>query len=248
MPLNEIKNRQLDPSSNCRHCGQLLKKESQLFCCSGCEMVWEILHNRGWDNYYNLKNQQITPPSELSSGGFEFLEETNFFENHVKEMSDSVFSVEFYIKGIRCAACVWLIEKVVHEHNEILDHQINMISGQLKLMFKKGAKLRLLSQELASIGYHVGLAPENQNTVNHGKTLALGIAGALAGNIMLLSFPLYTGGDTSNLAPMFGWLTFVLSIPLLFYSGATFFEKALKGLKHKVFHFDQNHIPKILSE
>ena len=71
-------------------------------------MVWEILHHRGWDNYYNLKNQQIAPPSELSSGGFEFLEESAFFENHVTDMGDSIFSVEFYVRGIRCAACVWL--------------------------------------------------------------------------------------------------------------------------------------------
>jgi len=81
-------------------------------------------------------------------------------------------------------------------------------------------------------GWKTGLKKENKK-----RLLELGIAGAIAGNGMLMSIPLYSG-VSGSMERLFETFSFVLAIPALFYSGRIFFKNVYSGFKSGVFPID----------
>ena len=226
---------------NCLHCGQALKKGETRFCCSGCEMVWNILHEKGLNRYYEIKGSQLNTPVELEDDTFDYLETESFRQKWVKSTREGHYESVFFLKGIQCAACIWLIEKVLGQTSGVIDFQLFMGTGKLKLVFTEAVNLRRLARELASMGYRLGLQAgseaEDQKR-RQTEVFRLGIAGALAGNLMMFSIPLYTGGDQSSLAPMFALINFVLSLPVLTFAALPFIRKAWSSARRGLFHLD----------
>ncbi|HOI31623.1 MAG TPA: HAD-IC family P-type ATPase, partial [Bacteroidales bacterium] len=69
----------------------------------------------------------------------------------------------------------------------------------------------------------------------------IGIAAFSFLNIMMYSFPEYLpGGDLleQDFKDVFGWLSFVLILPVVFYSASDYYLTAYKGLKHKIISID----------
>jgi Cu2+-exporting ATPase/Cu+-exporting ATPase len=63
------------------------------------------------------------------------------------------------------------------------------------------------------------------------------VAGALAGNIMLMSVPLYSG-VAGGYRVLFEWISFLLAIPSVFYCGRSFFKNVQNGIKNRIFPID----------
>ena len=43
------------PPGCCKHCGTELRPAQTDFCCSGCALVFQILSDRGWADYYRIR-------------------------------------------------------------------------------------------------------------------------------------------------------------------------------------------------
>jgi len=231
----------IDTKPACQHCGQPLRGNQQEFCCSGCEMVYSILKDRGLDRYYDLKGSLINDPVEVSEEAFDYLETESFDEIWVKRDVDGTKRVVFYIKGIQCAACVWLIEKVLNQAEGMVSHQLQMGNGKLELRFQDDMDLKRLARELASMGYRLGLqaGPETDDLKRRRREIIrLGVAGALAGNLMMFSLPLYTGGADSSQGTMFAWISFAVSLPVVFFAAYPFLSRAWQSIRHRMFHLD----------
>lgn len=69
----------------------------------------------------------------------------------------------------------------------------------------------------------------------------MGVAGAVAGNIMLLAAALYAGeftGIEENLATLFRWVSFGPALPAVLYSAMPFYRGAVAGLRARMLHMD----------
>ncbi|HVY55300.1 MAG TPA: heavy metal translocating P-type ATPase metal-binding domain-containing protein, partial [Thermodesulfobacteriota bacterium] len=109
------------PVSRCLHCGEILdtsntiESKGKLFCCNGCRSVYELLGALGPDDYYAIRESQdivrTTPPQDPASGeNYAYLDTESFADLYVSE--EKPHTMNFYVEGIECAACLWLIERI----------------------------------------------------------------------------------------------------------------------------------------
>ena len=48
---------------SCQHCGSPVPtSRADAFCCNGCAYVWQMLHEQGFEHFYDLKGTQALPP------------------------------------------------------------------------------------------------------------------------------------------------------------------------------------------
>jgi len=62
----------------CRHCGLPVpaarRRDGDEFCCNGCRRVYDLIHEGGFERYYDLKPDRTGPPPELRPHPFHWLE------------------------------------------------------------------------------------------------------------------------------------------------------------------------------
>jgi len=105
--------------------------------------------------------------------------------------------------------------------------------------------LKALVILLSNIGYEPYISLDDYSIgkkhTDRSLIYKLGIAGFAFGNVMFLSFPEYFEvGEfwLEQFKPMFRWLMFAFSVPVVFYSGNDYFISAYKGIRSKLLNID----------
>jgi Cu+-exporting ATPase len=152
--------------------------------------------------------------------------------------------VRFFIEGVHCSACLWLLESLPRVLPEsVRACSLNLSNSVLSVTLVRPESAGTVASTLSKWGYVPHLLRESDRVEdrirdgNRKSLIELGIAGALTGNIMLMSIPLYAGvkGEFEGL---FEWASFALAIPSLFYSGRSFFKNVLVGIQTRTFPID----------
>ncbi|MBA4148451.1 MAG: heavy metal translocating P-type ATPase metal-binding domain-containing protein [Verrucomicrobia bacterium] len=238
------------PSSSgeqqCFHCGTparnaSFRKENKAFCCNGCLTVFELLTENGLTDFYQLAdNAGVRVKASTKQDQFLFLDEPTVRERLVNFSNGKITRVSFRIPAIHCIACVWLLENLFRLKPGIGQSQVNFPLKEISISFEDDAvKLSEVVALLASLGYEPDLklsdleSPKD-NRVSRRLWLQLGVAGFAFGNIMLFSISNYLGLDTEQFQTLFGYLSFVLALPVVFYSAADYWKAAWIGLRRKL--------------
>lgn len=239
-------------SDECLHCGLPVPADRQQandpFCCSGCASVHAILNESGLDEtYYRLrdasdrKSMRRAAKTDHQTGLLDELDSEVFLENHSTRLDGGTYRTHLYLDGVHCAACVWLVERLPQELEGVSGAHLNLPRARLTVDWSPGEqKLSGIATWLASFGYAVQPrvdgeeAPESRE--ERRLLIRMGVAWALAGNIMLLAFALYSGlGDENpNLYHAARGLSLLLAIPAVFYGGSVFFSKAWHSIRLSV--------------
>lgn len=151
------------------------------------------------------------------------------------------------VQGIRCAACVWLLQTVWRRLPGAIDIRLDASLGRATLVYARGAETaaRFL-QTAARLGYPIAPASRHLQR-DTGLLLRLGICAAVAMNAMILAVSLYFGLDGSGadaasgdevLRPLFGWVLTILGTISVVVGGPVFFRAAFAGLRARVVHMD----------
>ncbi|MEL7370334.1 MAG: heavy metal translocating P-type ATPase metal-binding domain-containing protein, partial [Myxococcota bacterium] len=235
----------------CDHCGlpvpsgRFDPKASHQFCCSGCQTVFEVIHAGGFESFYALRDRlpRRQAPSRRS---FEEFDDPAFMSKHAQVRDDELASTELYLEGVHCSACLWLIEKSMAAVQGVTEAKLNFAQSRLSLTWCPSERpLSAIAERLAALGYtphpvSAG-APHIQRKEERRALMRLGVAGAVAGNVMLLAFALY-GGDASGMdaahRQLFRYMSLIVSIPSVVFAAAPFFRGAWAGLRVGVLHMD----------
>lgn len=224
-------------AQQCKHCHLPLRAQQQDFCCSGCETVFHILEERGWTDYYRLREAEggRAVPFDLETDpaqtDYAYLNSDAYRRDHVSSDDAGVLQTVWFLDGIQCGACLWLIEKYVRSQPQVCDLEVRMGDGRTTLYFREGCDLEALAKGLDKLGYRVGLRAESDGGRDP-ELLRVGVCGALAGNMMLMSLPFYTGLEDGVYAQIFAWTGFVLATLIMGYGAKVFFYRSWTGLKH----------------
>lgn len=237
----------------CIHCGADCGSapvlwENKPFCCHGCKTVYQILHQNEMEQYY-----EIQPMSGIRIDTGQPLKKFAFLDNQeinekLLDFNDGISSkVRFFVPAIHCASCIWLLEHLDTLHSGIVFSSVNFPKKEVNITFKNDQiTLRQLAELLAAIHYVPEITLEHLegkkgSKSNRSLLVKIGIASFSFLNIMMYSFPEYLpGGDLleQNFKHIFGWLSFVLILPVVFYSANDYYLSAWKGLKHKIISID----------
>lgn len=241
-------------AEKCFHCGQPIEKErisfdEHIFCCNGCRSVYEILNVNHLTTFYALNKNAGTRP-DPRAGEFDYLDTPEIFERVTDFSEGGTTVVTFKIPVIHCSSCIWLLESLPKLNPAIRHGQVNFTRKTLQVTFKEEEiKLSAVAQFLNSLGYkpviNLQTADKKPDALDKSLLLKLAVAGFAFGNGMFFSYPEYASellGTTDfwieTYKPLFRFILFLLSTPVVFYSASDYFKSAWYGLKHRVINID----------
>ncbi len=238
----------------CNHChlefseNVMIKENDLNFCCKGCQGVYHILKDDGLDSFYDkLGNKTIAPPLKIANDDISKFDSKNFLDNYVSTTKDGFSQIDLIIEGIHCAACVWLNEKVLYETKGIIEANINFTSNKARIVWDEDKlKLSEIILKIRAIGYNAyaydsSVADEQASKAKRDYFIRMMVAVIASMNIMMLSVAKYTGfftGISEEVKNMIHIGEFLLSTPVLFYSGWIFFKGGYYGLKNRMVNMD----------
>lgn len=235
----------------CFHCGDECKDNSirideKLFCCNGCKTVYEILDQNKLCNYYNLDQTPGISPSLNFGNRFDYLDDPSTIQKILDFQDENISKATFHIPQMHCSSCIWLLENLYKLNTAVSFSQVNFLKKELSITFNHSKiSLKELVKLLTSIGYEPQILLESveqkpDNKVSQTLHLRIGVAGFCFLNVMVFSFPEYLGIDVSDsfLKNFFVTLNFILSLPVVFFSGWEYFGSAIKGLRKKIINID----------
>lgn len=238
---------------HCYHCGdecvsQPIVAHEKPFCCEGCKAVYELLEENGLCNYYDLdKNPGISLKQPAAREAYDFLAEEAIVKRLIDFTDGKTTRITFYIPSIHCSSCLWLLENLPKLMPAVIGSRVNFVKKELTLSYQQQVvTLRQVVEMLASLGYAPLITleddtPKERKASPHRKLyMQLGVAAFCFGNMMLLSFPEYLGfqGDEEHLKEFIGYLNFLLSLPVVFFSAQGYFAGAYNGLRKKFVSID----------
>ncbi len=233
----------------CVHCGNPVPKfSSSEFCCLGCKRVYQWIQGHQLEKYYDLKNKTraFRKLNRVGSAtgaqeNFHYLDEPQFLKLYSWETSEGRW-MNFYLQGVHCAACIWLTEKVA----DLVDHvslvRLNLGSSVATVQIDAQGSFSAVASALQSMGYpphpvQPGESGELQKRENRVFLARIGVAGAMAGNIMLLAVSLYAGA-TGAMAEEFRWISGLLFLPVLLFSATPFYQSAWSAIRAREISID----------
>ncbi len=135
-----------DAANLCFHCGQPVPAGeswtldigglSRTLCCVGCQSVARLIVESGCEDFYlrrTVPSARIDPehllPPELALVDLP----VQTAEGEVSGAGDHAQELVLSIDGLRCAACVWLIEKYLARLPGIDMAELNVASARLHI-------------------------------------------------------------------------------------------------------------------
>ncbi len=222
-------------SPACLHCGTAAAVGGRGFCCSGCEAAYAIVTGLGLDQFY--RRRRIVPgarPLRPDAEG------TYDCSGYATSAASGRHEINLLVDGLSCAACVWLLETVLSDDKDVVSSRVNLSTRRLLLRWEGSpADANRHVARAAALGFH--LVPYDpakiaSATARHENELlkAMAVAGFAASNIMLLSVSVWAG-QVGDMGPatrdLMHWVSALVALPTIAYSGRPFFRSALQALR-----------------
>ena len=234
----------------CYHCGLDCDREHIVFnekdfCCNGCKTVYQILNQNELGCYYDFEQSPGTIPKDIK-GKYDYLDNNDIAEKIIDFNEGNHTVVNLYVPSMHCSSCIWVLENLNKLNDGISQSVVNFPKKEIRITFKnETTSLKEVVELITSIGYEPYISLEDAQTgkQKQDKKLIyqLAIAGFAFGNVMLLSFPEYFQESEfwlDQYKPLFRFLMFAFSVPVVIYSAKDYFISAYKGLKNKILNID----------
>lgn len=244
-------NREMKPGPDdtrqrvCRHCGT--PSVDGDFCCAGCAYVYQLIHQEGLNDFYQIKDG-ITVPADAA---LEQTRDHSWLARLQHEVEDKVGEgggtprVQLSVQGLSCAGCVWLIERLFAKEPGAGRIEINAQTGQVRLSWRRDASeafslarfastLQRFNYLLGPAGPHAGRGTESRDLVKR-----IGLCAAFVLNVMLFTLPTYFGMEAGfAYARLFGTLALSFGTLSLLAGGGYFLGRAVRALRERALHID----------
>ena len=239
----------------CEHCalpvpaGLIEPAAERQFCCHGCRTAYAIIRESGLEAYYRVRAGSDAPRLAASSreSRFEEYDDPRFLAAHARPTTGGLSEIDLLLEGVHCAACLWLIERLPRVAPQVVSARLDLRRARVRLTWDAAhGTLSSAARALNSLGYPPHPARDAtekdlRRREDRGLILRIAVAGALAGNVMLLAFALY-GGMFASMEPVyttaFRWMSAALGLASVFGPGALFLRGGLAALRTRAAHLD----------
>ncbi len=247
----------MNAAADCYHCGLPVPRSApwtvtidgsaQPMCCPGCQAVAQTIVDIGFTEYYRTRagfsptvDQASLIPPELQL--YDTPEASSQFA-----LNDTSCEASLSVEGIRCAACVWLIERRLARVPGLQAANMNVATSRLYVRWSKD---RCKPSDILQAVREVGYAAYPYDAVRHGeqlrrsgKTLSrqLFVAGLSMMQVMMYAVPAYLAADgalEADLAGLMRWASLLLTLPAVGYSAQPFFKGAWSSLRQRALGMD----------
>jgi Cu2+-exporting ATPase len=208
-------------------------------CCQGCRAAAEWIQQLGLAEYYRLRTSPAPKPDAATDTSHESWS-AHSARHVVRDLDADLREALLLIEGVRCTACVWLIERALDAIPGVVRVQVNAMARRARVVWRASAvSLPQLLQVLSRTGYQAlpldarGLDDLNRRESRDALKRLL-VAGFGAMQAMMFATAIYLGAAESLDAAtrdLLRWLGLLVATPVVFYSARPFFAGASRSLK-----------------
>ncbi len=235
----------------CWHCGGLLSADGALtarvageprpVCGEGCRDAAERIDALGVArSYYDARVEPAQKPEAGDAAGADVWRRPEIARHAVRDLGDGRRETLLLVDGVRCAACVMVVERALFAEPGVEDVEVNAASKRARVVWRDGAtSLPRLLEALARTGYRaLPLDAQALDDVRRHESRSalkrLLVAGFGAMQAMMYAGVLYLGEPGSldvAARDLFRWLGFLVATPVVLYSAQPFFAGAVRSLR-----------------
>jgi Cu2+-exporting ATPase len=240
----------------CSHCGLTVppglveENGKDQFCCHGCRTAYEVIHACGLESYYRLRSGDEvdgTTPAQSTGRRYAEFDDAAFGQMYVRNLPGGLAGVELYLQGVHCGACVWLVERLPRVVEGVIEARLTLHKSLVQVTWDPvKVPLSRVARALDSLGYAPhparGIDARSRRVADDRRHLwRIAVAGAIAGNVMLMAVAMYGGmfsGMEAGEATLFRYGNMVLGMVSLVWPGRVFFRGALAAIRTRTPHLD----------
>ncbi len=242
----------------CAHCGLPAPPPpdgESAFCCSGCATVFHLMQDTGLGSFYALRDRLGDAPSGQpveadavaeAERAYALYDDPAFLARYSRPHGATTQRIELYVQHVHCAACVWVMDQLPGLLDGVVEARLDFGTRRLRLVWDPSrVQLSHVGAFLARIGYPTHPMGAEADTARKKEERAelfrIGVAGALAGNVMLISIALYAGafgGMDPAFHRFFEWASLLLTLPAVTWAAWPFYRGAWAGLRLRRAHMD----------
>ena len=177
----------------------------------------------GFEAYYSTRTQPAPRPSFS----------TDF------SMDNDSGECALILEGVRCGACLWLIEQVLRRQAGVTRADVNYTTQRARVSWDVSrAGLAPLIAAIRAVGYDASpYDPRREEELRRRERRTalwrLFVAGFGAMQVMMYAFPAYIGDGelSSEASQLMRWASLVITAPVLAFACAPFFSAAWRELR-----------------
>lgn len=246
------------PAVACDHCslpvptGLIEEGAGQQFCCHGCRTAYGVIHSCGLERYYAIREVAVGPdegkrPSLGTGRRYAEMDDPTFTDLYVKRLPGGLHACEFFLEGVHCAACLWLVERLALVIDGVVESRLDLRRAMVRLVWDPTrVRLSRVVRALDGLGYPAHVARDRtvrevRRSEDRRTLIRIGVAGACAGNVMLLALALYAGLLDTIEGPyltLFRWTSMVFSVVSVLGPGSVFIRGAIASLRARTVQLD----------
>ena len=241
--------------TDCFHCGLPVPAGSawvvrindtdQPMCCPGCEAVAQAIVDNGLTDYYRSRQSLPKGVAEIVPDALSLYDAPELAGQFTGSHGNAKATLS--VEGIRCAACVWLIEKRLSQVPGLQSADLNVSTEKLQVSWD--ATLCKPSDILQAVR-EVGYVAYPFDPIQHGEMLRknarqlfkrLFVAGLSMMQVMMYAVPVYVaeaGSIEPEMEQLMRWASLVLTLPAVLYSAQPFFQGAWTDLRQRALGMD----------
>ncbi len=239
----------MDQPDTCHHCGLPIADGERIiertdgrelhFCCQGCRGAHAVITGAGLEVFYEKRTWDRPGVPE---GAFTSVYSDEYLEELSRE-KDGEREIALLVSGIRCAACIWLIETLLARTAGISSATINYSTHRGRIRYDPHliTPARIFSI-ISTLGYlprpfTSDAARSQQDREQRALLVRFVTAAFLSMQLMGYSIALYGGyfrgmdPGTRHLMQFFAGL---VATPVVFFSGAPFLRGAWRSIRNRV--------------
>ncbi len=239
----------------CDHCDLpvpvgLVEADAELqFCCGGCRVAYGTIHACGLEEYYRVRDRLVGEgrAAATASNQYAAYDSEAFLKSHSQTTATGLKSIELRLEGVHCAACVWLVERLPRVREGVIEARLILGASLARITWDPHrTPLSEIALTLDRLGYPPHPARDTtgrqaRNLAERKRLVHMAVAGALAGNCMLIAVALYAGlfdGIEPQFLRLFRWLSLAIGWLSLLWPGRVFFRGAWAALRTRTANLD----------
>lgn len=194
---------------------------------------------QGLTSFYDYRDQPSPKPDALTY--WSLFDDAEFLNAHSLTLGSDQREIELSVPQIRCAACTWLLERVLGATQGVSQSHAHLGRRTLTIRWHPSeVQLSEILSRLDQLGYTPTLLTDEsafQARKVERKSLLkrIGVAGLGTMQVMMFAAALYVGEASfieADQRQFLRWVSLLVSVPVMLYAAQPFFLGAWRDLSH----------------
>jgi len=245
----------------CFHCNEAIPAQVQIYaridnsdeavCCFGCRAVAELIAGAGLQDYYRFRETPAPRVEDDLNSEWRTYDRPELLAQLTHAENDGTRVATLVLDGMGCAACGWLIERMLKRERDVCACNVNVATGRVRVQWRPEELLfSHILQTIAALGYRphpigVNAVATHARDERRAALKRLAVAGFGMMQVTMFAVAFYAselGEQAQAMEPQvrlyLRYVSLLCATPVLFYAGWPFLSNAWQAVRARAVTMD----------